>query len=263
MIMPSIVSAGSAWQVSEMIPRRRLQEDSTQVFPHAITTGLLRWRDTAVTEIGACKNLFDDNESRCECFFSIEYARDGGVPVTEFAEDARCPATVNCILEDAKWFQNEPMGLRTWMLGELMSPWASDGSCPFLQCAWDTDGLGEPRTSPLDMGPPSCASLGRLPFFCSGREEAAFCVRTKDAQHPDGGINGHTNRVSSYARGRICCLRYNISLPVFECQTAPILSYALRCTLIHPSLEWLVTKMAKNEMLQQEVYVFLHAPFGL
>ena len=75
---PAPLKMSSLRQISGTIDSRRLQtEDEPLAFPKIITSQLLFWIEQPAPEVTACEDLFPDNLSRCQCFFSIDQ-RTGG-----------------------------------------------------------------------------------------------------------------------------------------------------------------------------------------
>lgn len=172
---------------------RHLQTTEGIVFPEIITSSIMEWIEAPLTsslstDLKACEAAFEgDNPSLCQCFFSVENRRGGGVPVTAFAPQYRCPATINCIL-------SEPISI-LWNLYEspsLIDGWRNDLACPFVECLWWDPVNPPPNPTATDLGTPYCLSV---PGLCGLHEGAAFCVRTDDATDSTGTITGHVNQV--------------------------------------------------------------------
>lgn len=162
----------------------------------------MEWIASTPTDVSTCAELFDDDESRCQCFFSIEQTLDGGVPVTAFADEFRCPATIHCAMGEPEPDYLAPGLFVQWLSTDLQDEWISDTTCPFVRCSWPNDGRwpdddSAEEPTALGLGTPSCHTRNWMPLFCNEQEGAAFCIRTSGATDPDGLVNGHANQVPS------------------------------------------------------------------
>ena len=177
-----------------------MQDEEPLAFPEVITSILLEWIASPPSDVSVCGDLFADDDSRCQCFFSIERAR-GGLPVTSFGSNYRCPATINCALGMPERSYLGGLIFSGWVSDTLQSEWGNDLACSFSSCRWPNDGrwpedefADEPTA--LDLGEPICSSWSFLPFMCELHPGAAFCIRTSGAEDPSGTPTVSANQVS-------------------------------------------------------------------
>ena len=142
-------------------------------------------------------SMFQLNSGQTLIRIRFMASSQGGVPVTAFPEDFRCPATIECILgvPQQQFFTNGYVSLG------LNEPWISDLACPFTSCSWSTESGTPPPSTAVELGlPTECGSLAQFPIFCDLHPGAAFCVRT------NGAPEGFANQASGSEYDAIVCM---------------------------------------------------------
>lgn len=169
---------------------RHLQDDGLApiTFPTIITTGRLAWLATIpeAYDLEACKR-FSDNESRCQCFFSTEQERGGGIQLDAFASSYRCPSNVACILEPPSDLTSD----------KFITGWTKDAACSLDECIFKEN---------METGETTLVYCKQkdIPWYmkfvldgpCEFHPGATFCARTTGATDPAGNDMGHANQVN-------------------------------------------------------------------